>query len=349
MDTSVVVRAYRERMDDAATEELWRKVFGTPLGGQTIAWMFRAGPAGDSPRVVAEVDGRIVAHAGCMAIRFRAGEEEVVGGYSVAAMTDPAMRGQRLYYRVGRALYEELEKRGFAFVAGFSNRNSYHVITGPLERHPLRPFPWSIKVLSPLRLLASLVSPRTGGGQRDCSVPSVQHDGVTVEECQPGDPRFDDLWERAATTVQVGAMRDASFIGWRFGERANRVYTLLVARRGGTFLAYSVGRVQAYKGVLAAFLVDCLADPSARGAGQTLLRVFEAWAKARGAVLVSALLPPTGMLRDLMLEAGYHHVPELFHPHRIFFSIRGFGRHARSACLTDRRSWFISWADTDVI
>ena len=49
------------------------------------------------------------------------GDEEVRGGYSIGAMTDPAMRGRRLFYRLGSALYERLEDDGFAFVAGFSN------------------------------------------------------------------------------------------------------------------------------------------------------------------------------------------------------------------------------------
>ncbi len=349
MDMNVVIRTYCDRGDEAAADELWRKVFGTPLGGQTLSWLFRAGPAGASPRVVAEVDGRIVAHAGAMPIRFKVEGEEVLGGYSVAAMTDPAMRGQRLYYRVGRALYEELEKQGFAFVAGFSNSNSLRVITGPLGRHPLRPFPWSVKVLSPLRLLASLVSPRTGGGQPACSMPSFKQDEVTVEECPIGDPRLDDLWTRAATSIQVGAVRDANFSRWRFGNCASRGYTLMAARTGEPLLGYCVGRIQSYKGVQAAFLVDCLADPSAPSAGRVLLRAFESWAAARGAGLVSALLPSSGVLRELMLDTGYHRVPELFHPHRIFFSVRGFGHHAQNTSLSKHRSWFISWADTDVI
>ncbi len=60
--------------------------------------------------------------------------EVVRGGYSVAAMTDPQQRGQRLFFRVGEYLYRRMEEEGFAFIAGFSNQNSFRLMTGPLQR-----------------------------------------------------------------------------------------------------------------------------------------------------------------------------------------------------------------------
>ncbi|RIL04885.1 MAG: hypothetical protein DCC71_12500, partial [Proteobacteria bacterium] len=143
------IRDFRPDTDARALDAMWTRVFGHPRGGQTIEWLFRPGPAGESPRAVAEQDGRIVAHAGAMAMRFRAGGAVVRGGYSVAAMTDPACRGQRLFFRVGEHLYRRMEELGFAFVAGFSNANSFRLMTGPLQRTPIRPFPWCLRPLSP--------------------------------------------------------------------------------------------------------------------------------------------------------------------------------------------------------
>src|SRR5690606_18586261 len=77
--------------------------------------------------------------------RDRAGR--LLGG----AMTDPAMQGRGLFVRVGRHLYQRLEEQGFAFVAGFSNRRSHRLMTGPLGRTPIGPFPWCVRPLLPGR------------------------------------------------------------------------------------------------------------------------------------------------------------------------------------------------------
>ena len=61
-----------------------------------------------------------------------------ISGYSVAAMTDPDFPGQRPFYRMGEHLYRGMEEQGFAFVAGFSNKNSFRLMTGPLRRTPIR-------------------------------------------------------------------------------------------------------------------------------------------------------------------------------------------------------------------
>ncbi|NNL65226.1 MAG: GNAT family N-acetyltransferase, partial [Myxococcales bacterium] len=129
-----VFRDFVAGRDDPAVAELWQRSFGRASGGQTVEWLFRAGPAGPCPRSVAELDGRLVAHAGVSVARFRLSGREGVGGYSVGAMTDPDVRGRGLFVRTAEHLYARLAREGFAFVAGFSNANSEALHTGRLGR-----------------------------------------------------------------------------------------------------------------------------------------------------------------------------------------------------------------------
>ena len=345
---AIEVRDYRPRSDAAAVSDLWNRVLGGPAGGQTVEWLFRPGPAGENPRVVAEDGGRIVAHAGAMALRFLVDGEEVRGGYSVAAMTDPAWRGQRLFFRVGEQLYRRMEEEGFALVAGFSNRNSVRLMTGPLRRTPLRPFPWCAKVLRPLALAGALLGRRTAmrGAPRP---PRASEAGVEVVACLPDDSRLDAVWVRAAERKAVSVVRDTAFAAWRYGTRPDAGYRLLVAQRSGEPVGWSAWRFLVLRGIPTGFLVDLVVAGDEEGAGAALLAAVEAEARRAGAALMSALLPGGGPAREALRRSGYWRVPERMHPQVICFSVRALGRFAARPSLVDPRAWRLAWADTDVV
>lgn len=344
------IRDFRPGEDDAPVAALWERVFGHARGGQTVEWLFRSGPAGESPRAVAEVDGRIVAHAGAAPIRFLVGSEEVRGAYSVGAMTDPAFQGRGLWARMGLHLYERLEREGFAFVAGFSNANSHRLMTGRLGRTPVRPFPWCVKLLSPLGLLRALAR-RGGSPEQMAAGPAIRREesGALVTEVPADDPRLDAVWKRAASTVPVGCVRDTAYAAWRFASRPDAGYRVLLVERAGEPAGYAVHRALALRGVRAGFLLDFLLAPGEAEASATLLRAAADLARGEGAVLLSALLPGTGPAREALRRGRFLRIPERLHPQLIRFSVRGLGRWAQSALLVSPTAWHLSWADTDVV
>jgi GNAT superfamily N-acetyltransferase len=348
--SEILLRDWRAE-DEAQIAALWAKVFGTPRGGQTPAWLFRDGPAGPAVRAVAECAGRVVAHAGVAPLRFRLGGEIVRGGYSVGAMTDPAMQGRGLFVRVGRHLYQRLEEQGFAFVAGFSNRRSHRLMTGPLGRTPIGPFPWCVRPLLPGREAWR----RRAGGTDDAPdaaafATELELAGVRLACAQPDDDRLDALWARVAPTVTIGAVRDAGFAAWRYATRPDAGYELWIAERAdGAAAGALVLRMLTVRGLRFGFLVDLLVDPADPRAGRALLRLAARRARAQGGVGLSALLPGAGPMRRALLRAGFVRVPERLHPQIIRFSVRGLGRWASRPELADPRAWLLSWADTDVV
>ena len=340
------IRDFRPGEDDTAVSELWQRVFGTARGGQTVEWLFRPGPAGTSPRSVVEIDGRIVAHAGGTAIRFRVNGEDVRGAYSVGAMTDAAHRGRGLWARMGQHLYARLEREGFAFVAGFSNEASHRLMTGPLGRTPIRPFPWCIRLLSPIAFVRSALG---GTPSRTATLAPHEEGGVRVSEIEPGDPRLDAVWKRSADSVPIACIRDSAFSLWRYGSRSDAGYRVLLAEQRGEPVGFVVHRALALRGIRAGFLLDFVLAPAAETAGALLLRATAALARSEGAAVLSALLPGAGPARAALRRAGFVRIPERLHPQLIRFSVRGLGRFAQSALLTDPLAWHLSWADTDVV
>lgn len=338
--TEVRLRAW-SAADEPEIEALWTRVFGRPRGGQTLAWLFREGPGGSAVRAVAELDGRVVAHAGVAPLRFVVDGECVRGGYSIGAMTAPEAQGRGLYLSLGRHLYEQLESQGFAFVAGFSNASSHRLMTGPLGRTAIRPFPWCVRPILP----GAAIWKRGSG-----PLPPPEDAAVdAVYACSPADPAFDALWGRVVPTVRVGALRDAAFGAWRFGTRPDAGYVAWRAEGTSGAAGLLVLRILEMSGLRFGFVVELLVDPSAPSAGRALLRSAARHTRAAGGVGLSALLPPSGPMRSALRRAGFVSVPEPLHPQVIRFSVRGFGRFAGSATLADPSAWLLSWADTDVV
>jgi GNAT superfamily N-acetyltransferase len=345
---SEILRDFRPGEDEAAVALLWNRCFGTAAGGQGVEWIFRSGPAGDCPRTVAEVDGRIVAHAGVASMRFRVGDEEVRGGYSVGAMTDPEMRARGLFTRVGRALYERMEREGYAFVAGFSNARSHRLMTGPLGRTAVRPFPWCVRLLRPVAVVRALLG-RARARPPEVEPSPLASGAIEISPCAADDLRLDGLWSRCAPELRMGGVRDAAFAGWRFGTRSDANYRALLAHRGGEASAWAVYRTLELRGLRAGFVVDLLAAPGEGVAARALLGALEEMARREGAELLSALLPGSGTAREALRRSGYWRVPEALHPQIIRFSVRGLGRWAGRSELVDPRGWYLSWSDTDVV
>jgi GNAT superfamily N-acetyltransferase len=326
-----LLRDYRSE-DAPALRELWGRIFPTPRGGQTVDWLFRPGPAGPCLRAVAELEGRVVSHAGVSSARYRIDGEEVRGGTSIGAMTDPSMRGRGLFVELGRYLYRRMEEQGFAFVAGFSNANSHRLMTGPLGRRALRPFPWCVRPLLPWPVSAS-------GGKH----------AVRVVDCDPSDRRLDTVWSTAAASHRVVAVRDAAFAQWRFGSRPDAGYRTLLAEREGRPVGYAAHRSLELRGLRNSFVVDLLLDPDEPQAGPALLRAVSAIARSEGCRTQSALLPHSGPERRALRRGGFLRVPEALHPQTIRFSVRGLGAYADHPALGDPKAWLLSWADTDVV
>src|SRR5690606_22847357 len=151
-------------------------------------------------------------------------------------------------------------------------------------------------------------------------------------------------------TIRVGAVRDAAFGAWRYATRPEAGYACFLADDGaGGASGALVLRVLDWRGLRCLFVMDLLVAPEAPSAGRALLREAEGRARATGARLLSALLPPSGPTRSALLRFGFVRVPEPLHPQLVRFSVRGLGRFAGCEELVDRRAWWLSWADTDIV
>jgi hypothetical protein len=225
-------------------------------------------------------------------------------------------------------------------------------MTGPLQRTPIRPFPWCVRPLVSPGALRGLLGRRglraldDGGVAR--ALAAARRDDVSLAACAPDDPRLDAVWSRAAAGVAVGAVRDRAFAAWRYGTRPDAGYRLVVAERGGGAAGWLAYRGLVQRGIPAGFVVDLVVAPGEDAAARALVRGAREMARAQGALLLSALLPAAGPARRALRRAGMLRVPEVLHPQLIRFSVRGLVADAPSELLR-ADAWSLAWSDTDVV
>ncbi len=74
------------------------------------------------------------------------------------------------------------------------------------------------------------------------------------------DARSDTLWQQACADYPVMVVRDQRYLNWRFVERPDADYTILVATAGSELVGYVVLRVADQPTGRFGYLVDFLAD-----------------------------------------------------------------------------------------
>lgn len=173
-------------------DEVWRwKYFSHPIG----AWSF-----------VFEADGKIVAHCGATAVRFRAHEREILAMQLVDFMSRPdfpgGIGGGGPFARTTTAMFRTI-----------LNTTQVRLLYGfPGERH---------------RLVGQrLLGYRTAGPVGELTLRPSGAGSAHVRSLRPSDLRqFEDI------PSPLHARRDLAFLRWRYLERPDARYEIVEARR----------------------------------------------------------------------------------------------------------------------
>jgi len=115
------------RGDEAAILDLLRVSLGEGTIPRTLdywRWKHVANPFGESPVLVGEADGQLVALRAFMRWTWRSGGQDVSAVRAVDTATHPDHRGQGLFKRLTLRLRDEMQGEGVAFVYNTPNAQS---------------------------------------------------------------------------------------------------------------------------------------------------------------------------------------------------------------------------------
>jgi GNAT superfamily N-acetyltransferase len=353
-----LIRVYRDG-DEEGILDLWKAVYPERTYERRQwtrwwQWMYRDNPNGMGVILLAEHDGRIVAHTAEIPVMMKIGSENVLGGINLDAMTHPDYRRQGTFVALVKARRLESEKRGIRATYGFRNKFSYPypglatkvgMFDGATLQKVLRPLDWhaALRTQTQNKLLLT-IGPAAGGllsavffRPRKTPLP----EGMAIAQVSRFDERVDELWKRVSSQYQAAVLRDKEYLNWRYVAVPDRHYSIYIAARSDTVAGYLVlSRIEADNSTLG-IVVDLLAE-SGEAADGLISAAVERCRQEKAALVWS------GRIAGTPLAAAYRRNGFLAVPFAKSIGIKGWSNSPSIARqLQDPKNWFLQMGDSD--
>ena len=352
------VRAYRAG-DEEGILELWKAVYPDRTYERQRwmkwwQWMYKDNPNGMGVIVVADDDGRIVAHTAEMPVMMKIGSESVLAAINLDAMTHPDYRRQGTFAALVKARRLESEKRGIRATYGFRNKYSYPypglatkvgMFDAATLQKVFRPLDWraSLRTQSHNRLLLA-IGPAAGGllskvvfrpGKTRCP------EGLSIAQVAQFDERVDDLWRKVSGQYQAIVLRNKEYLNWRYVAVPDRRYSIFVAGRPEAIAGYLVSSCAEADQTMTGMIVDVLAE--SRNVAECLISAcVEHCRQEKAAIVWSARIAGTS------LAAAYRRQGFIVVPFGKSIGIKGWATSPTIAGrLQDSKNWFLQMGDSD--
>lgn len=168
--------------------------------------------------------------------------------------------------------------------------------------------------------------------------------GIDVHRIEHFDERFDALWRRTCWHYPVMVVRDARYLNWRFCDRPDVTYTVLVAARGPDIAGYLVVRSAEKDEGRWGYLVDFLVEDKSPAIFSLLVEAGLSHLRREGVTAVScrAVVPP---YRVPLYRHGF--LPLRWGPRGYLCAYVPFS-HPDYPLFHDVRRWFVTMGDGDL-
>jgi hypothetical protein len=366
----LVVRPF-ETDDLPGVFELYRTVFGDePLERFRLRWKWEFF---DNPNTtelpsrlrVADQDGEIVGFVAAFPVRQKVFDQELVVRRSCDLMVSPAVRAQDPTIAL-RLLLTMKNCPGDGMWVGMGYSPEHRALRQGLGHRSLDAIPFYLRPLdvpSILRFLGGSNgargrwgSPPVGwvmSGAATLANPAVMlwnairspratPDRVVTAALEAGE-EFDEIWQAAAPSVPIIAVRDRTFVKWRFFDDPVFDNTVLVARSpDGAPQGYLAMRLASRGGVRIGRILDIFCAPDAEATIEALVReALERFRRDRVAAVSCMGLHPA--IRRAVRRYLYVAPSNRQNPASIFWK----GDPALRDAISDPANWHLSHADGD--
>jgi len=254
------------------------------------------------------------------------GPDVILAGLGVNAMTQREMEGRGLFVKLVAEVNKASAACGiqvtyvvpgpnsapwFSSVLRYKGRGGLTLFLRPERVLPLlsglagmgrAARPLSFLVQPPIRLLGMLCRARRGRGQ------------FVIRSLVDFGQDFDELWNRVGKEWHHTAVRNRTFLRWRYNSVPTRQYQILAAYSGDRLVGYIICRVRSTQdamGVSLGSIVDIVAEPTSEGDSAAALLVAEAVHRLnqRGVHAIFAQLSLPSRLASALRRNGFWRVP----------------------------------------
>jgi GNAT superfamily N-acetyltransferase len=341
--------------DTAAIVELFNLVFGKQR--DIDAWMsfYSPTPAGSPISCVVRSDGgEIIGHLGAIPAWYRKGRDRLKGALLVDIMVHPDWTRRGLATRLSLAMHEILGD-GFDLSLGFSNRQAVHthIKTGMsyLGKAPvyLRQPRFSARRASraggngpegmqddaPLREDTAAMGPGDKCGSLRIRPTSLHHPDLVLQIEEDGVP----LWHRS---------RDLSDLRWRYTGKQQGRYDFFVLDAATDGAGYMVLARRQIMGLDAGLIVDIWAAKHGRESYRFLLSQGVELLSRQGVRAIACLAGGNQDVRSALWGLGFLRLAQSVFPAQLNIVFKAYS-DAASNIPEDRKAWYLTWSDTDLV
>jgi GNAT superfamily N-acetyltransferase len=352
------MRSYREG-DEAGIAKLYQLAFGEPLDVPHWRWQYIENPAKIVTITLAEEKSEIVGQYALRPVRMKVGQDSRLAALSLDTMVHPEYRGQGMFVKLAKHLYETVAGRGIPLVYGFPNEASYHGFIARLEWKDLtKNVPLFVRPLNVRRILNQRLKPALLAGAAGWLVQagaSLRYpvrrvrvpQGCAIQERTRFDESADRLWEQASTLFPVSVVRDQQYLNWRFVAKPGDHYTLFTLESNAGLLGYVVLKTVEKFGLRLGFLVDLLALPGRPDVSHCLVSKALGYFKESEQDIINCMMLKNGPFVPALRANGFLFLPPKYHPQEMHLGVRNNTQDYPTGFISDPVNWYITWADHD--
>lgn len=323
---------------------------GTPRRLDALRWQYVDNPTKELFVDLAVCDDRIGAIYAVQPGRFRVRGSLTLAAQSVDTLVDANFRGRGLFTKMAESVYQRVGEHGGAFVYGFPNANSAPGFFNKLGWSSLDPVPFLVRPLRTGFVASKLPLGRWLSHFPDFRLPIRRSRLPANQDIRPItdlDSGLDELWKRFASDVAVAVERSPEYLRWRLAKPGER-YECLGVFDGAQLVAFCAYTTVDKHGGRIGYVIELLHEPGDHQTGAALLMESLRRMAADGADAVLAWAFGHSPNAKAYSKAGFVSLPERLRPIELHLGVRPLDE-SMTELLRDRRSWYISYCDSDTV
>ncbi|WP_426690165.1 GNAT family N-acetyltransferase [Rhodanobacter ginsengiterrae] len=281
---------------------------------------------------------------------------EAVFCQSLDTLTDKEHRGQGLFPKIAKAVFERCDKDSVRFIYGFPNSSSAPGFFGKLGwkdlGHPpfkahlsnlLFPFNYALALKGwclknyPARKLLKLSIARN----------SEALGATVVDTCGFELDEYESIWRAFAQDLKVCVARDREYMLWRYKQKASADYKYVSVFGGsGNLLGAAVYTLQAKHRGKIGYVMDIVCDPKDVRVSRLLIASVVSRLYDLGADMILAWSADSSPLDTAYRRGLFFKLPRFLQPIKLHF---GYRPNKDAPKLIEAEDFFISYADSDTV
>lgn len=354
-------KRYYQLGDESKIQDLFRLVFKKEMGKTESKkhweWEYIKNPGGRGEILLAVDEEQIAGHYAVTPQRMKFHDNRLMATLSLDTMVHPDYRGQKMFTILASRLYEDLGKKGMPITYGFPNENSIHGILSSLNWTEISTMPVLQKTIETEKVVSRAIKAKFVGkiasvflkSKRLTEMPLSRGDDWIVGKIDTFDEEFDAVFDQGSADIKVITIRDSKYLNWRFIEKPENDYECFCISRAGKKYGYIVLKIEEKFDLTSGFIIDYFSRGNDPKLDMQLISWGTDYLNYRRADIIVVMMFSHLSYFTVFRKLGYFKIPKRFFPKDIYFCARKNNNSIDFNLITDKTSWYLTWADTDVV